>query len=117
MNFPPKPTKTPAYTPEQRKQIAACFRAAKKRLWSGRSVRRAEESHICFCIRNLYGVAAKLACREIELRLAPYSSVRTWLAHTESIPLSGTPEVIPYVQDYRHAWLDSLIAEFEGTEE
>ena len=124
MNFPPKPTKGPDHTPEQRKQIAECFRAAKTILWPG----TAYDGYVCyerFICRAIYqanaarrpGVVWALACDVIEDRLAPYVTVEHWISNRAELTSATYAERVRYTQEFRHAWLDSLIAEFEGTEE
>ena len=124
MNFPPKPTKTPAYTPKQRKQIAECFRAAKTILWPGTSYDGylGHERFICRAIRAGGNTGKpmgswELACDVIDDRLSPCITVEHWLLVFEELTFPTDAEKTRYTQEFRHAWLDSLIAEFEGTEE
>ena len=124
MNFPPKPTKVQAYTPAQRKQIAECFRAAKTILWPGTSYDGylGRERFICRAIYQANaarkpGGVQELACDVIDARLAPCDTVEHYLFAFVERTFDTDAKRVRYAQEYRHAWLDSLIAEFEGTEE
>ena len=115
MNFPPKPTKPPAYTPEQRKQIAECFHAAKNILWDGVGDRDGKRAYICFAVARTQVPGWAFARDAVGSRLNPYRSLPEWLVYEAGVPWGELPDRA--LQQYRHAWLDSLIAEFEGTEE
>ena len=119
MNFPPKPESNPTYTPEQRKQIAASFRAAKSMLWDGVSKVDLEgpciTRFVCQAITGTWLPVAPLARTEISRRLAGCVTVGTWLNREAGVPWCELTDRA--LQEFRHAWLDSLIAEFEGTEE
>lgn len=119
MNFPPKPTKPPAYTPEQRKQIAANFRAAKSILWDGCSYDGclASERFICRAVQENQLVGTGLACDVVADRLVPSVTVEHWISNRAELTFATHAERARYRQEFRHGWLDSLIAEFEGTEE
>ena len=119
MNFPPKHTKVPAYTLEQRKQIARCFQVAKTILWSGTGYYGylGYERFICRAVQENRLVGTALACDVVSDRLAPYVTVEHWVSNRAELTSATYAERIRYTQEYRHAWLDSLIAEFEGTEE
>ena len=104
------------YTPKQRKQMAECFRAAKKHLWDGVGDRGFKKVFICFAIGETTSPIRVEARVEVSRRLLPSSDVRGWLLNEAGIPWVELTDNLA-VQQYRHAWLDSLIAEFEGTEE
>lgn len=104
------------YTAEQRKQLAKCFRAAKKHLWNGVGNRGSKKCFICFAISKTTSPIRVEARVEVSRRLLPSSDVRGWLLNEAGIPWVELADDLG-VQQYRHAWLDSLIAEFEGTEE
>ena len=104
------------YTPEQRKQMAECFRAAKKHLWNGVGDRGPKNIFICFAIGETSYPIRWTARAEVSRRLLPSGDARGWLLNEAGIPWVELADGRA-VQRYRHAWLDSLIAEFEGTEE
>ena len=104
------------YTPKQRKHLAECFRAAKKHLWNGVGDRGHKKAFICFAISKTTSPIRGEARSEVSRRLLPSSDVRGWLLNEAGISWVELPNDRA-VQQYRHAWLDSLIAEFEGTEE
>lgn len=104
------------YTAEQRKQLTECFRAAKKHLWNGVGNRGSKKVFICFAISETASPIREEARIEVSRRLLPSSDARGWLLNEAGIPWIELTDDLA-VQRYRHAWLDSLIAEFEGTEE
>lgn len=104
------------YTPKQRKQMAECFRAAKKHLWDGVGDRGSKKVFICFAVSKTASPIREEARIEVSRRLLPSSDARGWLLNEAGIPWIKLTDDRA-VQRYRHAWLDSLIAEFEGTEE
>ena len=107
------------YTPKQRKQMAECFRAAKENLWDGVSEVDLEGLYItqfvCYAVTRTRLPVAALACIELSRRLAGCLAVDGWLKRVAGVPCGDITDRA--LQQYRHAWLDSLIAEFEGTEE
>ena len=107
------------YTTEQRKQLAECFRAAKENLWDGVSKAYLDGVYIpqfiCHAITKAGLPVAPLAHTEISRRLAGHVTIGRWLNRVAGVPWRELTDRA--LQEYRHAWLDSLIAEFEGTEE
>ena len=107
------------YTPNQRKQMAECFRAAKENLWDGVSEVDLEGVYItqfvCYAVTRTRLPVAALACIELSRRLAGSLTVDSWLRRVAGVSWGELTDLA--LQEYRHAWLDSLIAEFEGTEE
>lgn len=105
------------YTPKQRKQMAECFRAAKKHLWDGVSEVDLEGAYltryVCSAIARTRAPGVALARTEVARRLAGRLTVGCWLA---SVGVPWGDLTTSALQEYRHAWLDSLISEFEGTE-
>jgi hypothetical protein len=98
-----------------RKAIAAAFRAAKPLLWDGAS--NGGERFICHAINESNHSARFAAMRVIQERLncaqrGCYSLCR-WLEFQGIAWRHLTPKRL---QAHRHAWLDMLIAEFEGEE-
>lgn len=108
------------YTSKQRKQLAECFRAAKENLWDGVSKVDLERPYItkfvCHAITRTRLPVVVLARTEIARRLAGWNTVACWLGQVAGVPCGELTDDRA-LQEYRHAWLDSLIAEFEGTEE
>ena len=99
--------------------MAECFRAAKKHLWDGVSEVDLEGAayltqYVCSAIARTRAPGAAWARTEISRRLAGRLTVGCWLA---SVGVPWGDLTNSALQEYRHAWLDSLIAEFEGTEE
>ena len=107
------------YTPNQRKQMAECFRAAKENLWDGVSEVGLEGVYIarfvCNAVMRTRLPVAALACIELSRRLAGCLAVDGWLRRVAGVSWGELTDRA--LQEYRHAWIDSLIAEFEGTEE
>ena len=98
--------------------MAACFRAAKENLWDGVSTVDLEGAYftryVCVAIARTRAPGVALARTEVSRRLAGRSTVIRWLV---SVGVPWGDLTNSALQEYRHAWLDSLIAEFEGTEE
>jgi len=109
---------TKKFTKEQRKEIAAVFRAAKKYLWNGRAYgpNPGNWVYICFAIDDTRrqggksGQAADNATSVIQDRLTPRGCVDSWLAHEAKVDVSLLHPA--NVQAYRHRWLNALIEEF-----
>lgn len=109
---------TEKFTKEQRKEIAAVFRAAKKYLWDGHGVYLASSSvYICCAISDVYYLggtsiqaAAANATSVIQASLGYHSCVESWLAKVAKVDVSLLNPA--NVQAYRHRWLDALIKEF-----
>ena len=99
--------------------MAECFRAAKKHLWDGVSEVDLEGAYltryVCHAVVRTRLPVAALARTEISRRLAGCVTVGSWLVRVAGVPWGELTDRT--LQEYRHAWLDSLIAEFEGTEE
>ena len=107
------------YTTQRRKHLAECFRAAKENLWDGVSKVDLEgpciTRFVCQAITRTRLPVAALARTEIARRLAGCVTVGTWLSWVAGVPQCELTDRA--LQEFRHGWLDSLIAEFEGTEE
>ena len=112
----PQPTPT-TYTLEERKAIAAAFRAAKAILCDGTPLPHGEtpnlyrdkiDEYICHAL-VLSGRPAQYAAKEIiQKRIKPFSSYEAWLLdYYKREQLTK-----PFLQNLRHQWLDSLIKEF-----
>lgn len=99
--------------------MAECFRAAKKHLWDGVSEVYLEGSYltqyVCSAIARTRAPGVASARTEVARRLAGYTTAGSWLNLVAGVPWGELTDRA--LQEYRHAWLDSLIAEFEGTEE
>jgi hypothetical protein len=91
---------------------------AKKHLWSGtrHNVPEDKFEYICHCVDWLRDVHVADQVRvkdEIESRLTPWSSAKTWLqvqVGEAAVDRAGCVRL----QQWRHAWLDQLIAEFKA---
>ena len=98
--------------------MAECFRAAKQHLWDGVSKVDLEGAYltryVCSAIARTGAPGVALSRTEVSHRLAGCVTAGSWLASV-GVPWGDLPTSA--LQEYRHAWLDSLIAEFEGTEE
>ena len=95
------------------KAIAAAFRAAKPLLWDGHHPRKLGSRYICFALDGSLHPAANAAKAIVLKRVRPAYSFDGWLA------LQFIPDLVigdARIQAHRHAWLDMLIAEFEGEE-
>jgi hypothetical protein len=97
-----------------RKAIAAAFRAAKPLLWDGRGSQKTAEEFICIALLVSRHPSARLAEEIVASRIRPYTTLSTWLSETHGIRWIRFPS--RGLQAHRHAWLDMLIAEFEGDE-
>jgi hypothetical protein len=98
------------------KNVAKCFRQAKKRVWNGnpRSYTNGVHSpYICFAIDNTNsGMFVRQEAKDIIMsRLEGCVTLRGWLM-SKGIDVSDS--VTPLVQKHRHDWLDLLIKEFES---
>lgn len=106
------------YTKRERKEIAEAFRAAKKYLWDGRGGRGYK--HICYALEETYlpkrdyWDTIVLAKGIVASRIYPHLSVETWLIEKKLIDKYNHDRAM--VQQYRHAWLDALIKEFNGVD-
>lgn len=98
------------YTKEQKAALVRAFKGAKKHLWNGqREEWYIHEQYICMAISYAYvSKAAKDMAREVIFkRLNGSVTVGQWL-----IKRGFFPQTQQQLQDYRHRWLDALIAEF-----
>ena len=98
-----------------RKAIAAAFRAAKPLLWDGRGSPGYFEPHeyICLALEATDADEWRQARSVIRVRIggSQMRTIEEWLID-QGIPRKQmTPKRL---QAHRHAWLDMLIAEFEG---
>jgi len=93
-------------------RIAQVFRDAKMVLNSGRKL--GQTSFICCAIGMTYTdfYMAENAKQIIRERIAPYDTLESWLEMVAKIPRKQL--TVRNIQKYRHAWLDSLIKEFEN---
>jgi hypothetical protein len=97
-----------------RKAIAAAFRAAKQELWDGSPSTCLDKfRYICNALDSTKSNAKEAAKAVIGSRLMPERFLYTWLM-TKGIDADDYPPEC--LQAHRHAWLDMLIAEFEGEE-
>jgi hypothetical protein len=98
------------------KNIAKCFRQAKKHLWNGnpRSYNSGDNNHyIWFAIdsTNVPRSVKKEAKAVIRSRLEGYGTLSCWLV-SKGLDVS---DIVPaLLQKHRHDWLDLLIKEFES---
>ena len=109
----PLPTRRPnaaPYTPQQRAEMAAAFKAAKPYL--------DEHGFICCALTQAGSkdlklkAACQLAEREVMSRLLPGAyTVASWLVNQGALP-ANSEMIFDLLLPYRHRWLDSLIAEF-----
>ena len=99
--------------------MAECFRAAKENLWDGVSKVGIDGAYttqfVCHAVARTRLPVAPLARTEISRRLAGYVTAGNWLNRVAGVPWGELTDRA--LQEYRHVWIDSLIAEFEGTEE
>ena len=99
--------------------MAECFRAAKKHLWDGVSEVDLEgvylTRYVCSAIARTRAPGVALARTEVSRRLGGCVTAGSWLVRVAGVPWGELTDRA--LQEYRHAWLDSLISEFEGTEE
>lgn len=97
-----------------RKAIAAAFRAAKQELWDGSPSTYFDKfTYICNALDSTKSNATEAAKVAIRSRLMPERFLDTWLKRKGIDAEDYPPECL---QAHRHAWLDMLIAEFEGEE-
>lgn len=101
-----------------RQQIADAFAGAKQYLWNGvggYGVPYGKVSYICIAVDKVTSVhpeARRKAICEIEKRLGPYcQTVVEWLRERGYLK-ELRPGYEWDVQQYRHRWLDALVAEF-----
>ena len=98
-----------------RKAIAAAFRAAKSNLWDGEPSFYVDKfTFICNALMFSKHEAWYAAREVIKARLLPFHCLTSWLEHKGIDAKDYPPECL---QAHRHAWLDKLIAEFEGDDE
>jgi hypothetical protein len=102
------------------------FKAAKAKVWNGKT-RSPGIRFICIAVDDLQycnsnGICITKAmrdkiCRLIDKRLEGRPSLSTWLHHYHPELFNGSKSIMAYerkMQQTRHAWLDSLIAEFQA---
>lgn len=100
------------YPFEERRQIAAAFRAAKSRLARDEAdVRNGRERFICFALAMARHAASDDASRIVGDRLGRSYSLGGWL---KTHGVEEREITLDRLQAHRHAWLDLLIKEFEG---
>lgn len=108
--LPTRRSDAAAYTPQQRAEMAAAFKAAKPYL--------DEYGFICCALTQAGSQDLKIkgACylaeREVMRRLLGAYTAATWLVEQGALP-SNSEQVFSLLP-YRHRWLDSLIAEFSN---
>lgn len=95
--------------PVTNKDIAAAFRAAKPQL--NRGIRGKRPEFICCALDNSKHQAARDAKNIIHKRLGDCFTVEVWLFDKG---YRNNTNMSRKVQAWRHAWLDSLIVEFEN---
>lgn len=98
------------------KDIAECFRQAKKLLWNGNPrsyIHGVHITYICFAIddTNMPLFVRQEAEYIIMRRLEGCNTLRGWLT---SKGFNISDSVTPLLQKHRHDWLDLLIKEFES---
>lgn len=97
---------------KSRKQLAAEFKAAKKKLATTRHewVSRKKEEFIC------HSLTSQQAKEIIRVRMNHSGSLNHWLVQNVPSALKlankNNVEFEEQVQEYRHRWLDALIEEF-----
>jgi len=102
------------------------FKATKAKVWRG-SGKLTGIRFICLAVDDLQyansnGICITKAmrdkiCRLIDKRLEGRPSLSTWLHHYYPELFNGRKSIEAYerkMQQTRHAWLDSLIAEFQS---
>ena len=115
MKFPSKTYHDQTYTKEQCKELAECFRSAKQHLWDGSSD-GAGHTYICHAIQATRDECRRVAMSEVESRLESRPGF-VITALDWAVMYGGLPEEkrrAADIQAYRHAWLDTLVEEFEG---
>ncbi len=101
---------------KKRAELCNAFREAKKYLWDGSLPVARETTFICWAIGAAWqrqGITESARDRALQLihsRLDGYGTVISWLCNTTDIDAHQYRSEIQ--QEYRHRWLDSLIAEF-----
>ncbi len=95
------------------------LRKAKEKLWDGVVYPQSGTQFICHAIvkTNPHPLKGKVGrvLKEIERRLYPQYTVEHWLQARGYIPHGLiTTSKRKKIQQYRHAWIDSLIAEYEA---
>ena len=95
---------------------------AKKRLSTTRkeTIHWGNSLYVCIAISLAaaanYSTKADVLARKVSNRiresLGEYSSVRNWLANVAMVPYEELNEEA--MQQYRHRWIDSLIAEYQA---
>lgn len=97
---------------DNRKEIAEAFKRAKEILWDGTGYEKGY-TYICHAIRHdneYFSSAGYEAVKVIQERLDGYYTVDSWLDEVAGVHYSLL--TAERMQPYRHAWLDSLIAEY-----
>ena len=98
------------FTKEQRKEICASLKQAKKRVCYGYSHNNEHKlRHICFALWFTEN-GGELACEVIHTRLGDRQNVRDYLMYDVGVPEYQLTQ--ENIQAFRHRWLDSLIEEF-----
>lgn len=93
------------YTKQERKQIAAAFKRAK------RDIANCRHEFICVALEWAEMSGSENAIDVIDDRLCQYDTLNSWVrAHAKASPeVSGETE---QMRLYRLRWLDALIKEF-----
>ena len=95
----------PAYTPQQRQQLAQAFKAAKPHL--------SDQKFLCIALiaaRQTDPSLTESAESEVMRRIRPHFHVGQWL--TAKGYRKAVGDDAAELLAYRHRWLNSLIAEF-----
>ena len=98
------------------KKIAAALRKAVPFLSTGTYSQNTTD-YVCRAVENANGESKSvthLISDMIHDRISPFASVEVWLGNEANIPREKLTR--KNLQAYRHAWLDSLIKEFEDAQ-
>lgn len=96
------------YTKQQRKQIAAAFREARKVIASD------DERYICYALGEICLDGAENAIQVVQERLdqPKMLTLADWLLRVHGIDAGFVDDYAEQMRLYRLRWLDALIKEF-----
>ena len=98
------------YGPGEKQIIVWALKHAKKNLWDGSGRNPNQFVSICSALPDTFG--AILVKELIAERLEGYFGVRSWLIRKGHVGREYSFGFDLEIQQYRHAWVDSLIEEF-----
>ncbi len=99
-------------TAGERAEYVVCLRAAKGRLARTCEERARKDRFICWALAGTQHYAGVSLIDLVEDRLGGYGTLEAWLERHACFPHGDVQSDPDKVQATRHAWIDSLIAEF-----